>query len=394
MMKRYASHTALLSGVLARALRTLPTIVMVLAVVSLASCTDEGDPQPPAADPQPVRFEAALERTSSVAATRAPLATLETLKATGFYVYANATNGVSEVKTPFMNDQLVTWNSTASTLRWEYAPLKVWPTNDQARVDFYFVYKGSTAAGSYDADNIRVQTDWYNRPQTQFRVNDIVSRQTDMLWAAPLLSESAAAHTLGGDPVRFGVHHALAGFHFSIKLADGGTYTGYTITVKSLTVKGFFAPRAQVRPDETSIERAYQLEGDWIERSYTIYSNGDQEIAPAVSADAASPTGITTTEQDLTGAKGTLMLLPFGQDYTVELEYQVAGPEGTGVHKTEKKNVTSTDLKAGNMLETLLILTPNLDITPGPSNEGDVDLKVTLIDWVDVNAGNLEITFE
>lgn len=363
------------------------SIAFVLLLLVACSAGDDANPSQP--EPKPTEksiiFDAGY--TASSESTRAELNDLNSLKANGFYVYANARNGIDEEPVNFMHNQIVSWNQT--TTKWEYEPLKLWPTNQNATVDYYAAYKGGTA----DADNISVLYDWYNKPHTIFYVNNTVSKQTDMLWAAPVLAAKASNYGIGS-PVMFQFKHALAGFYFTIIL-NAAQPDGTKVYVNSLTLSGYFAPKAEVVPDETDVKKAFKLQGDWIDRSYTISKDGDNEVTSAVS----SGNGISATiEQEITSTKGYIMVLPFAQEYTVTLNYSINDGTGSTTYSVSKKIQNVTDLVAGNMLKTKLILTPGAGPTPPPtpppSGGGNLDLKVTLIDWVDVAANAMEIEFE
>lgn len=336
-------------------------LVTALAASVWVSCSKEQDaPQ----GGEEIRFDI----DSSLESTKAQKIGLTDFQANGFQVYANVREEGKAEANPFMNAQQMYYNGHG----WVYSPAKYWPTSSTASVDFYTAYTDGS-------DNVKILYDWYNMPQTTFYVNSTVSKQTDMLWAPPVLG--ARREHYSDSSVTFKFKHSLTAFFFRIKLKKNPG--DQVVKIRSLTLTGFFAPKAYVIPDQTDLTKAYSLQGDWQERSYTISKDGDHEIADSV---ATLP--LTAKATTLTGTKGYIMVLPFDyQEYTVTLVYDVTKDSKTTTHTTSH-TVTSVELKAGTIIKTLLII--NLD------DMGSTELTATasVHDWVDVEAAAEELVIE
>ena len=288
-----------------------------------------------------VSFESSLPED---ALTRASVSYLDSLKSDGFLVWANVREDGDAQDEKFMNSQSVTWDADSG--QWTYSPVKLWPTGESATLDFYAVYLDGT-------DNVSTTWDWYNRPRTTFRVPDTVSEQSDLLWAAPLLDVDAQDYARNDRAINFTFRHALSGFRFSCRLAAEPD-TGTTVTVDSVSLTGYFAATAVVLPQKTVLSEALSLQGDWVERTYTISKDRDDEVNTAVS----SGDGLTTSPQLVSGDKGIIMVLPFAHEYTLTLNYTVTNAGSTTGHYVSSRTVTDPELVSGKMLDIEMVLTP------------------------------------
>ena len=292
-------------------------------------------------------------------------------KDTGFKVYANVVEQSTGKVSPLMNDQAVTWDAGASA--WKYAPIKYWPT-DGSKVDFYPRYEG----WGENAANIRTTYDWNNIPQVTFYVNDVVSKQTDYIWAAPILGAKSTDYTSSNPAVKFNFKHALSAFTFRLKVDAASTGFDESVTrisVNSVTLTGYFAPKATLNPRETDINKIWNLQGDWEKRSYTISKDGDREIWPGVNYDDTKMKNITwrgDQKKASTGelGKGTIMVLPFEHtSYSITLDYDVTTYPTTADKATNtngftqnykvSKEVTNVALKPGKLYNNDITLTLN-----------------------------------
>ncbi len=292
------------------------------------------------------------------------------LQTTGFKLYANVNEASTGKVSPLMNDQLISYDNTAG--EWKYTPIKYWPTETASTVDFYPRYEGTTE----DAENIKSSYDWNNIPQVTFYVNDVVSKQTDYIWAEPLLGKKLENYQSTNGKVDFTFQHALSAFIFKLYLDITPADLAVTrVIVNSVSVTGFFAPKATLNPRETDIAKIWNLQGDWNPRTYTISKDGDYEIVSQnaddpdyYNNDSNDPQLITnpgneTAAGSSTGfGKGTIMVLPFGgtKEYTVTLDYDVITyadsadkTSNTNGHKqnykVSKDVIMTAPLKAGNI---------------------------------------------
>lgn len=301
--------------------------------------------------------------------TKGAFADLDTLKLKGFSVYANAYDGISETPSPFMNAQAITY----STGEWIYSPVKYWPGAKNAKVDFYAAYTDGSS-------NVQTLYDWYNKPQTTFYVNDVVSKQTDMLWAPPVLGAKREV----SDIVNFTFKHALTAFSFDIRLKNPAP-AGVSVNVNSIKLMGYFSPKAQIIPDETTLTRAFKLLGDWGERSYTISTDGYKEVRPAVGAPSGN---VTTSFQLVTDKHGYIMVLPFNyKQVYITLSYNII-KDGVTTEYTASATKEVPELEAGKHVN--INLTLDIDASLGVP----LDLAVTIVDWNKVETDGVIINME
>ena len=102
---------------------------------------------------------------------------------------------------------------------------------------------------SADEDNIKSSYDWNNIPQVTFYVNDVVSKQTDYIWAEPLLGKKLSDYESTNGKVDFTFQHALSAFEFSLQLDITQADLDVTrVIVNSVSVTGYFAPKATLNP--------------------------------------------------------------------------------------------------------------------------------------------------
>jgi len=312
------------------------------AVALLSGCSVEGIEKD---IPDELQVPVGFSVYSDEASTRAFVATLDTLKNLGFLIYANVNDPLSNSVTPFMNAQKIVWNTTD----WTYAPTKYWPTTDGVSIDFYPRYTDGS-------DNVRITYDWNYIPQVTFYVNSVVSKQTDMLWASPILKAKRESYLSTAVPVKF--RHALTSFFFKIKLKE--SYPNTKVKVKSISLTGYFAPKATMDVKATDIEKVWNLQGDWEMRTYTISVEGDHEIFAKAAVGQIDNSEYTA----ITGQNGRIMVLPFNDtEYTITLKYDVIvndgiNPETTNTYSVSK-TITNAELKPGYEIVNNLVLELN-----------------------------------
>lgn len=347
-------------------------IALSVLAIGMASCSSDNEEQgAKTVTPQAIEIATYFGENTNTRATHISNdgTTGYSFKDTGFKVYANVVEQSTGKVTPLMNDQAVNWDAGVSA--WKYAPIKYWPT-DGSKVDFYPRYEG----WGENAANIRTTYDWNNIPQVTFYVNDVVSKQTDYIWAAPILGAKNTDYSSTNPAVKFNFKHALSAFTFTLKV-DGAS-TGFEenvtrIKVNAVTLTGYFAPKATLNPRETDIKKIWNLQGDWEKRSYTISRDGDKEIW--ASAEYGLTEKFITWRGNTKNAagdlgKGTIMVLPFDNtSYSITLDYDVitypsaadkaANTNGVKQNYKASREVTNVALEPGKIYKNDIVLTLN-----------------------------------
>lgn len=362
-------------------------IALSVLAVGMASCSSEIEEQgAKTVTPQAIQIATYFGDDISTRATHISNDGVNgySFKDTGFKVYANVVEQSTGKVSPLMNNQAVNWDAAASA--WKYAPIKYWPT-DGSTVDFYARYEG----WGDNAANIQTTYDWNNIPQVTFYVNDVVSKQTDYIWAAPILGAKNSDYSSANPAVKFNFKHALSGFTFRLKVDDASTGFDASVTrinVNSVTLTGYFAPKATLNPRETDIKKIWNLQGDWEKRSYTISKDGDNEIWPSYLVYGTgnfrdiTMVGIFVNAAGQRG-KGTIMVLPFDNTtYSITLDYDVitypsaaekaADTNGVKQNYKASKEVTNVPLEPGKIYQNDITLTLNAIVVDATVSDWDV----------------------
>ena len=356
-------------------------IALSLLAVGMVSCSSDNEEQgAKTVTPQAIEVATYFGENTNTRATHISNdgSTGYSFKDTGFKVYANVVEQSTGKVSPLMNDQAVNWDAGASA--WKYAPIKYWPT-DGSKVDFYPRYEG----WGENAANIQTTYDWNNIPQVTFYVNDVVSKQTDYIWAAPILGAKSTDYTSANPAVKFNFKHALSAFTFRLKVDGTGFDESVTrISVNSVTLTGHFAPKATLNPRETDIKKIWNLQGDWEERSYTISKDGDHEIWSVLEYGTSRFRDITCVGNckttDGQRGKGTIMVLPFDNtSYTITLDYDVityptaadkaARTNGVKQNYTAFREVNNVALEPGKIYQNDITLTLNAIVVDAEVSE-------------------------
>lgn len=362
-------------------------IALSVLAVGMASCSSEIEEQgAKTVTPQAIQIATYFGDDISTRATHISNDGVNgySFKDTGFKVYANVVEQSTGKVSPLMNNQAVNWDAAASA--WKYAPIKYWPT-DGSTVDFYARYEG----WGDNAANIQTTYDWNNIPQVTFYVNDVVSKQTDYIWAAPILGAKNSDYSSANPAVKFNFKHALSGFTFRLKVDDASTGFDASVTrinVNSVTLTGYFAPKATLNPRETDIKKIWNLQGDWEKRSYTISKDGDNEIWPSYLVyGTGNFRDITMVGSFVNTAgqrgKGTIMVLPFDNTtYSITLDYDVitypsaaekaADTNGVKQNYKASKEVTNVPLEPGKIYQNDITLTLNAIVVDATVSDWDV----------------------
>lgn len=232
-----------------------------MAAVALASCASEDAVEQSAVqvEQSPIAFG-----TYSSGVSRAMITSKKDFQESGFKVWANVNREGTKNTESLFSAQNVKYDEGNSI--WYYAPVKYWPTSADATVDFYAVHIDQKNPQNY----VDLNTDFENKPQFYFVVNNKVKDQSDLLWAKPLLGQKRSDYTTG-QTVDFAFQHALSGHFFTFKTENDESANIKKLTVNSITLTGYFAPKAMFNPNATDIKDMWHhYEGDWEKRSYTI----------------------------------------------------------------------------------------------------------------------------
>lgn len=251
----------------------------------LASCASDDVLTPQKDTGQALVFDATAEANDP---TRGLVVEETDLQANGFKLYANTVK--NNVATPLMEGTAINYTGGS----WTYAPVVYWPT--EGKVDFFPVYTDDNATCIYGYDK---------RPHVTYTVPTDVSRQTDFLWAAPILNSDYKS-----EGFKFSFQHALASIAVEITsdydgfveaLQDASNFAGNidpTISdvfatppggtpatladftdrqLVSVEITGKFPAKAEIDPKATSIDKAWVFEYNdpslYAERSYLLTSS-------------------------------------------------------------------------------------------------------------------------
>lgn len=143
-------------------------------------------------------------------------------KDVGFGVFGNYTASGSDVSygSGLFENQHVTYKTSNNISKWEYTPVKYWPT--KGHIDFL-------AYAPYDGEQVLK-----NNKELDFTVNSDVTKQIDLLWANA--ANQTKANNSGKNKVNFTFKHALAKIGYSVKSTNNDAST--TITVTSIKLVG------------------------------------------------------------------------------------------------------------------------------------------------------------
>lgn len=269
----------------------LPITLLASAMALLSGCSNENSTDEELLPTSAIRFSTYL---AAEEAGRGTVTDDALLKTNGFGVMGylhTAETSPTYAAPDFMNKQQVTYDN--GTSGWTYAPLKYWPANSTARLDFL-------AYAPYGNANIQV-----NGSTLTFTVNSDPAQQTDLVVATPITDASYATAATG---IQFTFAHLLSRIEFSAIAADGAT----SITLHSVALTGNF------------------------------FSTGTVDLAAATPVITGStPTGQTT--YTLPTGEGRLFLIPTATATPSATIRYTAGETTT----TQTVALTTTTFKAG-----------------------------------------------
>ena len=260
-------------------------------------------------------------------ASRAVVTGASDLQNYGFRVYANVTTDGSSEVTSLMKGTAVHY---ATGDVWTYAPIMYWPLEADKKMDFYAVY-------GYDDPNVSTVYGWDKKPHSRYTVNNEVQKQTDFLWAAPVVGVtpdtniSGSSFTYGSNGIPFSFRHPLSGVNVVMEDANV-TYTSGTTTyanleeallalnptvgadyesdyIHSIEIIGAFAPYADIDADATDINNVWRFpSGPWADKKYTLLASDD----PSVTASSTDYEIYKASDGLRSTDSGMLCVLPCG----------------------------------------------------------------------------------
>lgn len=230
--------------------------------------------------------------------SRAVLADNATLQNYGFKVYANVKIVGTSSVTPLMDGVQVSYSPAAEAAapgKWTYAPLMYWPAGDDKVLDFYAVH-------AYDDPNVESYIGWDKKPHARYTVNSDVLKQSDYIWAAPVLDVNKESKigdtekTYAQDGIPFKFEHPLSGFGVylaksNVTYVDGAnTYANIKEALNALNpfvgaiyksdyihsfeVSGEFPLFADINPDATKVEDVWNFSmSKAAPVTYTLFAN-------------------------------------------------------------------------------------------------------------------------
>ncbi|MDR1022379.1 MAG: fimbrillin family protein [Prevotellaceae bacterium] len=287
-----------------------------VAALALWSCANNDNLQPVPEEANAIGFGTFLARIpqgSGAAAPKVAVLDLNSLKNTGFKVFAYhnsaaPTTLVSSVTgaPTFMNDTLVEWK----TNQWEYAPTRYWPRPSESTwgyVSFFAFSKVTGAAATYTAGG-------GSNPGIVFTTQESAASQVD------LVADTAYSRTGAGGAVKFNFAHILSKIGFSAKLAQ--SYADATVKIKSLKV--YYKSGKVSRKGTYTFPGRSGVAGGWIPAS-DCFSEKPAESGDHLFDNSAGYV-LDATAYNLCGDDSYLMLVPQNRaagDIYVELKYSV-----------------------------------------------------------------------
>lgn len=220
--------------------------IAAMAALTLVSCSsdDLNSLSDNSSKNEAISFDGYLGRSAvAVNGSRGSVLEIDDLKKSedGFGVFGNynSTGGQNFVSNLF-NNQQVKYSSTDK--KWEYSPLKYWPTD--GHVDFL-------------AYAPRVDKTQLKGSSIDFTVEGDAANQKDLLWANAK-NQTKEKISTEGNKVKFQFAHALSRLGYTVKLKDD--YPNVTIKLNKITLAG--------SNDGTGTNKAFYKNGT-IDLSYT-----------------------------------------------------------------------------------------------------------------------------
>lgn len=306
-----------------------------IAALSMSSCSQEeelfvkgGDGQ--AADENAVMFGTYLGKAPESRATAGM--DLTGLQTSGFGVFAYYTGEnsyLNEEKVPgdftpnFMYNQELTWS--LSNNRWEYSPLKYWPSKMTEKVSF-MAYAPYTATFGSEGITALSANDAEGDPKLSFTTPKSVKDQFDLVYSGDLLDLSK--HDID-DKVTFTFQHALSRIGFKrvvvvdqMSMDEDGTAgdndygqktdkldENTTVVINSVKLTGTFATKGKL-----NLRTGEWKETDLATRTYELTKAGGDFTADGANMTSANADDITRLNAD----DRYFMIIPNSTDNTLE----------------------------------------------------------------------------
>lgn len=291
-------------------------LLLLAATPTVVACNgieDSADlqPSPSQLEPQPVAFDAYVNRNTTRGGATGEL-TLPTLKdaAVGFGVFGYYTDGVVYDQTAvpnFMYNQQVTWTATEGP--WAYSPLKYWPNEEGTNGSYdtdrltFFAYAPYTAvslttgraesAAKTGIMALSRPTD-SGDPMVRYYASMKPTESVDLCWGTPHVDETQPAV---GSTISFNFKHALSALNVQIDADIDVTEHPSTddvdehtrIYVRSVTFQGF-AEKGQLDlySTTTPIWNNLDCDCDVTSQPITIY-DGRRDGHEGISASLNEP---------------------------------------------------------------------------------------------------------
>lgn len=205
--------------------------IAAMAALTLVSCSsDDLDSfSDNSSKNEAISFDGYLGRSAvAVNGSRGSEVKIGNLQTDGFGVFGNySKDATTAYGNNLFENQLVTYDKSATPAKWTYSPLKFWPSD--GHIDFlaYAPYDKSTKL----TDGSKINN---------FAVSKVITDQKDLLWTNATGSISPNL-TSNKEKVKFQFHHALSRLGYTVNLT--GDYSSNpenkaTFTLKKITLAG------------------------------------------------------------------------------------------------------------------------------------------------------------
>ena len=192
---------------------------VLLAQLVLSGCAGEGVEETSSLSSE-INFDAYVGRNAS---TRAGVTDIDSLKKTGFGVFARYKhNGATSL---LMDNEHVTWNGD----RWGYTNTRYWP--NEGSVDFY-----AFAPYHKDVELVSPYSNSNKADSTYYIEFTSSTAPVDLVWGAQIGKKAPISPT--DSKVKFQFKHALARLSFDITANQDLEENGAVITVDSVKLYG------------------------------------------------------------------------------------------------------------------------------------------------------------
>lgn len=193
---------------------------VLIAQLVLSGCAGEGVEETSSSSSSEINFDAYVGRNAS---TRAGVTDIDSLKKTGFGVFARYKhNGATS---PLMDNEHVTWKGN----HWGYTNTRYWP--NEGNVDFY-----AFAPYHQDVELVSPYSNSNKADSTYYIEFTSSTAPVDLVWGAQIGKKAPISPT--DSKVKFQFKHALARLSFDITANQDLEENGAVITVDSVKLYG------------------------------------------------------------------------------------------------------------------------------------------------------------